>query len=254
MSKNFQHHNREHHRMPHITHPSSSNHESHHTPAPSHAPAQPHTTPHHVPTHPHTNNHPHTAHHPHANHDAPAQHNPTAPSLQEHEYFVCLNEPAVFRRNLLEASKGSLVVIKGLYVIREIKARKQEKLTQLQKEIREIRLLMQKAEEFLPKHSKHDAARLFPQAAEKKQVAPQVKQPAPERPHIQVVPMHPVSEMDNLSHSIKEIESKLNSLPGKKEAPVITPAKEEPKSEAANDLTAELGKTLEGIQKRLRQM
>ena len=232
MSKN-DFNNREEHRQPHITHP-SPHYEAHDEPRQSS----------------HKNAHPA----PHRNapvNNAPSHNNTPVHPVSE-DYFICMNEPAVFRRNLLEASKVSLVVIKGLYLIREIKARKQEKLSQLQKEIREIRLLMQKAEEFMPKHSRQEAARIFPHAAEKKQAAVTPKQEPAQTPSIKVVPA--MTEMDRLSHSIKDIESKLNTLPGKKEAPVQAPVKEAAKPNPSNDLTAELGKTLEGIQKRLKQM
>ena len=197
--------------------------------------------------------------------------------LPEQDFFRRIEYPHDFRRNLLEGSKSALSALKGVYAVKEIRQKKLQKLLELQSAVREIRLLIQKAEELMPKYTKHQAIRKFPQLAppkpkKEKKAKKEKPVPAPKpKPVVPVQRQRSMSELDKLSASIDKIESKIKSLPNeparpkkkKPEAPKDEgkpAAKEDKKPEAkpapavADDLGVELGKALDKIHAKLKEL
>ena len=202
--------------------------------------------------------------------------------LTDSSFFIMVNEPTITRRNVLEASKAALLAIKGIYQINEIKAKKQEKLELLRSQVREIRLLLQKAEEFMPKYSKVEANKRFPHLFEepKHDVKKQVSGKKPVITSAQSLPpeiQKKLSEAERLAQSMQDVEEKLKTLPEKrperrvvseKKVESVKEEKPEPKKEEApkdsqrlddprlsmEDMSFTLGKTLEGIQKKLKDL
>ena len=197
--------------------------------------------------------------------------------MPEQDFYMRIEDPMYFRRGVLEASKSSLSVLKGIHAIKDLRQRKMEKLLQLQRQVREIRLLVQKAEELLPKYTKQQAAKQFPKFAEpkkeehhpKKEEAPKKKEepkPQPRKEQLPAPAEKPVvqrtmTEIERLSHSIAKIEQQIKQLPElkprpvKSERPMAPPsARAAPPAHADDKLGADLGKALESIRKKLKDI
>lgn len=157
--------------------------------------------------------------------------------LPDREFFMKIQHPIGFRRDLLEASKTTLNMLKGLHGLKEIRTQKLEYLRELQREMREIKQLMQKVEEMLPKYTKKEAAKQYPhlnivtakisKQAKLRRVEQVIleREPAPEpvAEHRPVPAPEPVrepepivektrTELDRLNDSIADIDEKIHSL------------------------------------------
>jgi len=204
--------------------------------------------------------------------------------LPEQDFFRRIDFPTDFRRNLLEGSKSTLSALKGVYSVKDIRQKKLQKLMELQRSIREIRLLIQKAEELMPKYAKHHAVKRFPQLGDPKPVPPpkQIKpapMPKPPRPQPhEVARQRSMSELDRLSQSLAHVEKKISSLPNQAKglkkktgepaervkettdsasvpkSEVVAIPEDKKKPEEHDDIGVELGKALERIHKKLREI
>ncbi|MFH0870306.1 MAG: hypothetical protein V1866_04590 [archaeon] len=132
------------------------------------------------------------------------------------DFFMRISDPALFRRNLLESSKQTLGMIREMYTVKQIREMKQERISTLHREFKEIRLLCQKLEEIMPKHTEADLRKHIPEFnAKKKEQKTLVQEPesAPEpeaRP--KVSPQKASSELDKLALALNEVQRKLSNL------------------------------------------
>ncbi|MBN1792189.1 hypothetical protein JW826_00685 [Candidatus Woesearchaeota archaeon] len=185
--------------------------------------------------------------------------------MPDKEFFMRIERPVLFRRNLLEASKSTLGVLKGLYTLKELRHRKLGKLSELNREIKEIRLLIQKIEEYLPHYAKHETAKYFPaldleprtrrKERKEEEPAPSPKRkesPAPERAR---------SEIERLTVKLEDVEDKMENITNTK----VKEEREEPKEELreekhampkrqTKELGREIGDTLKSIHKKLKDL
>jgi hypothetical protein len=179
------------------------------------------------------------------------------------QFYFRISEPVVYRRSLLEASKAALGAIKGIHELSHLRPRRQGKLDLLMNEVRQIRLLIQKAEELLPKYSKAEASKRFPhlfsaykaenpgkEGRQKAGVAEKKSKKSKAEPSVQ----KKLSEGEMIDKSMGLIEDKLKRLPSKKDAPKHEGKVEEKPKSTAEELSFELGKTLESIQKKLKEL
>ncbi len=126
----------------------------------------------------------------------------------EHDFYMKIANSAAFRKNLLEASKSTLGMMKELYAVKQISTKKHEKTAQIQKELRELKVLVQKLNEILPDYAKADMKKHFPELSfERKARAEPVQTPRQEPE-----PKKPLTELDQLSHALADIQKKLSSL------------------------------------------
>lgn len=126
----------------------------------------------------------------------------------EHDFYMKIENSTAFRRKLLEASKSTLGMLREIYIVKQLNNKKHEKTAQLQKELKELRVLVQKMNELLPDYAKADMKKHFPELTfEKKIRTEDVSKPEPEP-----LPKKPISELDQLSHALADIQKKLSSL------------------------------------------
>ncbi|MBN2052333.1 hypothetical protein JW756_02415 [Candidatus Woesearchaeota archaeon] len=124
------------------------------------------------------------------------------------EFFMRLDNPNTFRRNLLEASKMTLSVIKQTHKVSQIRELKHEVINTIAKEVKELKLLVQKAEELMPNYNKAELKKYFPEPAIPKE-QPAIKT---EKSDYKPKPKAPSSEMDKITRAIEDIQKKLQSL------------------------------------------
>jgi hypothetical protein len=186
----------------------------------------------------------------------------------EQEFFVKIDDPNYFRRTILEASKSTLSTLKGIYSVKELRQQKIAKLLRLQHEIREIRLLIQKAEELMPKYTKQQAVKRFTYLVKKKEEPKkeQVKREEPKRRVVQKKALSPAQrtrlEIDRLSESINQVENRMRKLPEtrqkveriEKVQGSVKQGVPQSKTTPNEDLGIELGKALDKIHKKLKEI
>ena len=126
---------------------------------------------------------------------------------EEQEFFMCIQNPAAFRKNLLEASKIVLSIVKQTYTVQQLREEKHELMSEISKEMKEIQALADKIEDRLPRYSKEDLKKLLPEAPPRKANAQPKDKPA----------AHPKKkaespELEKLSRALEEVQRKLQGL------------------------------------------
>lgn len=127
---------------------------------------------------------------------------------EKHEFYMRIDDSSAFRRSLLEASKSTLGMLREIIVVKQIVEKKHEKAAQVQKELRELKVLVQKLNEMMPDYSKSELKKQFPEfTLEKKtrDVISEYKDPEPAM-------KKPLNELDQLSQALADIQKKLSSL------------------------------------------
>jgi hypothetical protein len=181
--------------------------------------------------------------------------------MPEQEFFMKIDEPLNFRRAVLETSKSTLSTLKGIFAVKEIRQRKLSKLSQLQKEVREIRQLIQKADELMPKYSKHQAVKRFTYMVQTRKAEAKKEETKKKETQNTIEPVQRTkSELERLSDKIRLIEGRIQKLPPVPEkkqetAPVVGKQPAQKKESKPNeDLGMELGKALDKIHKKLKEI
>jgi uncharacterized coiled-coil protein SlyX len=198
-------------------------------------------------------------------------------AFPEQDFFRRIEDPLAFRIVLLEASKSSLNVLRGVYSMKETRQMKIDRLVPLQREVREIRLLIQKLEEMMPKYTRMSVSKSYPHLAKiplKPQKTEVVEQPVVVQEEVvesPVVVAKTKTQLERLTDSIDQIEDRLKKMQGPgsaarqaKKSWSHEPAEKTEKKQDAwassqekkenPDLGTELGKTLDNIQKKLSNM
>jgi hypothetical protein len=146
-------------------------------------------------------------------------------ATEEQELFLRLSNPNTFRRNLLESSKLILTILKQTYRVKQIREAKHERMERLAKEIKELRILIQKIDELMPNYSKTDLKKLLPEinftpikkpelalesllqsALAKDEIKPQPKPRA--KPQLSAQ----VSDFDKITKALEDVQRKLQNL------------------------------------------
>lgn len=128
--------------------------------------------------------------------------------MDDPDYFMSVDRPKEFRKQILEASKDIILTLKDYHKLQSIRKNKLDLISVLRDQIKEMTFLMNKLDERLPDKKieyEHDIyeAKHKPQV-EKKDEAPEktVEQPVQESS----------DEVDHLENALKSIEEKLNKL------------------------------------------
>ncbi|KYK25767.1 hypothetical protein AYK26_02010 [Euryarchaeota archaeon SM23-78] len=183
------------------------------------------------------------------------------------EFFVRITNPNAFRRNLLEASKLTLSILKEIYRVRQIRKTKQEVMEGITKEIEESKILVQKIHELIPQHSKEDLQRMFPGIDLDKLIEePPKPEPKPKpqpAPHLEVYgeqQLQPLPEQQP-SQWAKELttqplETKPQPPPQQPPQELERPQEPEPKPEQEKQLSEieRLTQAFDEVQRRLQSL
>jgi hypothetical protein len=128
----------------------------------------------------------------------------------EQEFFIRISNPNTLRRELLEASKLILSILKQTYIVKQLREAKHYQMTKIDTEVKEIKLLVQKLDELVPHYTRADLKKLLPDMSSFKRPDPM----QPKLPDAKPAPQSPqhVSELDQISRAIEEVSRKLQSL------------------------------------------
>ena len=128
----------------------------------------------------------------------------------EQEFFIRISNPKTLRRELLEASKLILSILKQTYLVKQLREAKHYQLAKVDTEVKEIKLLVQKLDEIVPHCTKAELKKLLPDLSSFKKPEPMQAK----LPNAKPVPQSPqqVSELDQISRAIEEVSRKLRSL------------------------------------------
>ena len=121
------------------------------------------------------------------------------------DFYMKISDSSGFRRNLLETSKETLNVLKEIHSVKQLRQKKQEKIGELHKELKELKLLVQKLEELMPEYNKSEVKKHFPEFFKEKH---HDKRISFQESKIK----KPISELDQLSAALTDIQKKLSSL------------------------------------------
>jgi hypothetical protein len=143
---------------------------------------------------------------------------PRKPSDEE-GLFIRVNNPTLIRKNILESSKLVLTILKQTYKVKQIREIKQEKISDLSQQIKELRILIQKIEELMPQYTKADLKKLLPDiplarksSEPTKADKPEAKAEANENWAQEPKQAAPVSEMDRITKALEDVQKKLQTL------------------------------------------
>ena len=139
------------------------------------------------------------------------------PEDEEQELFIRISNPLVLRKTLLETSKLVLTVLKQTYRIKQIREAKHIVMDLLSKEEKELKILVQKLEEYMPKYNKNELKKYLPDVTK-------LKKPEPEPVRAEAKPQlrpeekeqprqpRPLSDAERLAKALEDVQRKLQSL------------------------------------------
>ena len=132
------------------------------------------------------------------------------------DFFMRLPNPNTFRRNLLESSKLTLLILRQTHRVKQIRAAKQELIAKIASEMRELKILVQKIDELMPQYSETELKKILPPAEafpsnQMPEATPVQKAIKPEE-NQKFKPSVPLSELDKLSKALEEVQRKLQNL------------------------------------------
>ncbi|HJX06105.1 MAG TPA: hypothetical protein VJ461_05320 [Candidatus Nanoarchaeia archaeon] len=132
----------------------------------------------------------------------------------QQDFFVCVQNPKNFRRNLLESSKNTLFILKQIYTVKQIRETKHEIMDKVVDELKELKILAQKIDELMPQHTREELKKLVPEIEFKKKSAPRKeKSLLKEKEELaQQIQAQPGSDMERLASALSDIEKKLQNL------------------------------------------
>jgi hypothetical protein len=137
------------------------------------------------------------------------------------EFFIRLSNPNTFRRYLLEASKMTLTILKQTYKVKQIREAKHELMSRIAREVKELKILVQKTDEMMPRYNQAEIRKILPDLIiirEQPEAKPQKAEAQLEaKPEAKAElkpkqPKPPVSEIDKVSRALADIQRKLSSL------------------------------------------
>ncbi len=129
-----------------------------------------------------------------------------APKKEEEIVYVGIEDPVGMRRDILEASKSLVRVLKGQHGLKETRTTKHKLIEELRNKVIEIgelvaeaRLMLPKMEMSLPEEKKESAVKA------KKPATIKMKAPALPKPRAE-------AHIDKFERELQDIEDKLKSL------------------------------------------
>ncbi|MBI2176013.1 hypothetical protein HYU40_01525 [Candidatus Woesearchaeota archaeon] len=129
-----------------------------------------------------------------------------ASKKEEDIVYVGIDDPVSLRRDVLEASKSLVRVLKGQHSLSEARATKHKLIEELRNRVTEIGQLVAEARQLLPQ-----TGTSLPE--EKKESAVKAKKPAAPKTKVQALPKpRAEAHMDKFERELQDIEDKLKSL------------------------------------------
>jgi len=124
--------------------------------------------------------------------------------VKEDPIFIGIRDPSNLRRNMLEASRNFLKVLKRMEEIKILRSKKSEKLDEVQKNFRELKVLFSKLKKRVPASViTHTTSNKLTGMQKNKSKSPTLKVEVPKRAP---------SEIEKLEREISEIEKKLLNI------------------------------------------
>lgn len=124
-------------------------------------------------------------------------------------YYVKMNNPREFRRDILESSKKVIGCLQANRNVLEVRQRKRDLLDQLQQQVKELALLVGKLDEILPDKQLREEAIQEAREEQQRQPVP-LSIPKPVEP--EPAPVQVANEEDELKNALSSIEDKLKEL------------------------------------------
>ncbi len=135
--------------------------------------------------------------------------------MQDKElFYVGIESPIDFRRNILESSKKILTTLQLYEEIKKLRVEKYSNVVQIKKIVDELRILMDNLNKSFPQtviRPSKKAPRLVqvPKTEEQKPKAQQISEP---KKIIKAGPIRDTDELKKLEDDLKEIETKLSTF------------------------------------------
>ncbi len=123
--------------------------------------------------------------------------------MKEENKFAAISRPKDIRLNNLQAAKEAVSATKIFYKVENIREKKLELMSELNKEVKELQLLFTKLYDFLPEHEMLEI---------KKVKAKEIKKKTGKRKTVETKTSNSEKQIDKLEQSLSIIEEKLNKL------------------------------------------
>jgi hypothetical protein len=126
-------------------------------------------------------------------------------------YFIKIDQSPEVRRKLLEASKATIHILKGYQDIIVTRNQKMSEMQTLRRDLKELTMLMNKAEALLPILSDKELQEMTPKELPKLEavkVVGKVKASAKSAP----TPKPKVDDRDRLENALRRIEEQLGNI------------------------------------------
>lgn len=112
----------------------------------------------------------------------------------------------------MESSKDTLFILKQVYTIRQIRDAKHQVMAEVDDELKELKILIQKIDDLMPKYNKDELKKLIPDVSSKrKQFLKKEKAEAKVKEEHRAK-QEPASEVDKLTMALDAIQKKLQNL------------------------------------------
>jgi parvulin-like peptidyl-prolyl isomerase len=132
--------------------------------------------------------------------------------FEQENFYVCVKAPKTLRRSILESSKDTLFILKQVYTIRQIRDAKHQVMAEVDDELKELKILIQKIDDLMPKYNKDELKKLIPDVSSKrKQFLKKEKAEAKVKEEHRAK-QEPASEVDKLTMALDAIQKKLQNL------------------------------------------
>jgi hypothetical protein len=135
---------------------------------------------------------------------------------QKNIYYVGIEDPTDFRRELLSSAKGIIISLKKYERIKDNRIMKVKLFSQLQVYIKEINVLMKKLDGYLPetklRHLPVEKQPIKKTKSKKESKAEEKKKTEEEKPKKLEKPVREYTELEKLEKELSMIENKLKTI------------------------------------------
>jgi len=135
---------------------------------------------------------------------------PKQQPTEQEDYFVALQQPKDVRRSILESSRRVIFALQDFHKIIMLREKKQALFEQLQGEMKEVTVLINKMNKYFPENKLSQLKARKP--TPKPMPRPQIKQPAKQQVKQPKPQPKQRSELDDLSDMLSNIEEKLQRM------------------------------------------
>jgi hypothetical protein len=130
-------------------------------------------------------------------------------------YFIKIDQSPEVRRKLLEASKATIHILKSYQDIIVTRSQKMSEMQTLRRDLKELTMLMNKAEALLPILSDKELQEMAPKELPKLEavkIVGKAKASAKSAPTPKLSPKTKVDDRDRLENALRRIEEQLGNI------------------------------------------